>query len=166
MEARLRRLTEEATKYATVGTVATVVSLVVFNALVHGVFTDPGPMHEHPVPAYVLGSVLGMTISYLGSRLWTFGHRQVVGPVAGVPAFVLLNVATMAIPVACLSFSRYVLGLDDPVSDNVAANVVGLGLGAGTRFWVLRQYIFLHPETVARRSETSAPRPASGRETR
>jgi len=163
METRLRRLTEEATKYATVGGVATVVSLVVFNGLVHGFFEGPGPMHEYPVPAYVLGTVVGMTVSYSGSRLWTFDHRQAVGPVGGVPAYVLINLATMLIPIACLSFSRYVLGLHDAWSDNIAANVVGLGLGAVTRFWLIREYIFLHPDTVVRRREESAARAAPRR---
>jgi len=48
----------------------------------------------------------------------------------------------MAIPLACLAFTRYVLGRADPVADNVAANVVGLTLGTFARFWAIRSFIF------------------------
>ena len=42
-----------------------------------------------------------------------------------------INLATMLIPMACLWISRNVLGLDDPLSDNLSANVIGLALGNG-----------------------------------
>ena len=32
----------------------------------------------------------------------------------------MINIVTMLIPMACLWISRNVLGLDDPVSDNLA----------------------------------------------
>ena len=44
------------------------------------------------------------------------------------------NAAAMAIAVACLSVSRYVLDLHSPLTDNVA-NVIGIGFGALFRFW-------------------------------
>ncbi len=49
----------------------------------------------------------------------------------------------MAIPVVCLWMSRHVLGLSSPLSDNLAANVIGLGLGTATRFWVFRRFVFV-----------------------
>jgi hypothetical protein len=44
-----------------------------------------------------------------------------------------------------------VLGLTDPLSDNIAANVVGLGLGTAARFWAFRRFIFLSPRRLEKR---------------
>ena len=33
----------------------------------------------------------------------------------------------------------------DPIADNIAANVVGLGLGTVVRFWAIRRFIFVRP---------------------
>jgi putative flippase GtrA len=45
----------------------------------------------------------------------------------------------------CLGISRYVLGLSGPLADNVAANVIGLGLGTLFRFWSYRRWVFPDP---------------------
>ena len=66
--------------------------------------------------------------------------------------YIVINVASMAIPLACLAFTRDVLGRSDPVADNVAANLVGLGLGMLARFWAIGHFIFLTPAHVERRT--------------
>jgi hypothetical protein len=48
----------------------------------------------------------------------------------------------MLIPMTCLWISRNLLGLDDPLSDNISANVVGLLLANAARFGLFRQYVF------------------------
>jgi len=141
---RWRRVLSEGAKFLAVGGVATVVALVVFNALVHGYLGGPGPMHDQPLVAFVIANTLGMVVSYRGSRSWAFRHREAVGPAGGRLAFFAINVASMVIPLGCLAFTRYVLGRSDPVADNVAANVVGLALGTMARFWAIRRFIFLH----------------------
>lgn len=160
MGRRLRRLTGEAAKFLTVGGVATLVSFVIFNGLVHGYLNGPGPMHEHPLEAFVVANLVGMVVSYRGSRSWAFRNRAAVGPAGGRLAFVAINVATMAIPLLCLTITRYGLGLSDPLSDNIAANVVGLGLGTAARFWAIRQFIF--PQESASRDPST---PLPGRQT-
>ena len=127
MGRRLKRFTAEASKFLTVGGLATVVALVIFNALVHGYFGGPGPLHEQPIVAFVLANTVGMLVSYRGSRSWAFRDREAVGAAGGRLAFFVINTASMVIPLGCLAFTRYVLGLTDPLSDNIAANVVGLG---------------------------------------
>jgi putative flippase GtrA len=42
----------------------------------------------------------------------------------------------------CLWISRSALGLDDPLSDNVSANVIGLALATAARFVLNRQLVF------------------------
>jgi hypothetical protein len=55
----------------------------------------------------------------------------------------------MVIPMTCLWISRNGLGLDDPLSDNVSANVIGLALANAARFVLTRQLVFgIREETV------------------
>jgi putative flippase GtrA len=137
--------------FLTVGGVATVVAFVIFNGLVHGYFGGPGPMHEQPLVAFVIANTIGMVVSYRGSRSWAFRNREAVGVAGGRVAFFVINIASMAIPLACLSFTRYVLGLTDPFADNISANVVGLALGTLARFWAISRFIFLSPARLERR---------------
>jgi putative flippase GtrA len=151
MGRRWQRLAAEASKFLTVGGLATLVAFVLFNALVHGYFGGPGPLNQQPIVAFVLANTVGMVVSYRGSRSWAFRDREAVGPAGGRLAFVVINTASMLIPIGCLAFTRYVLGLTDPLSDNIAANVVGLGLGTAARFWAFRRFIFLSPRRLEKR---------------
>lgn len=156
MGRRMQHLAAEVAKFLTVGGAATLVAFVIFNGLVHGYFGGPGPMHGEPLVAYVIANTAGMLLSYRGSRSWAFRHREAAGPTGGRVMFFVINLVSMVIPLGCLSFSRYVLHLNDPVSDNIAANGVGLVLGTFARFVAIRQLIFRnpvqrpapHPETV------------------
>jgi putative flippase GtrA len=145
MGRRLHRLAGEVAKFLTVGGVATLVAFVIFNGLVHGYFGGPGPMHELPLVAFVIANTVGMVVSYRGSRSWAFRHREAVGPAGGRLAFFVINMVSMVIPLLCLATSRYLLHREDPLSDNIAANVIGLALGTAARFWAISEYIFLHP---------------------
>ena len=148
MGMRWQRLAAEISKFLAVGGVATLVSLVLFNLLVHGFSTAYEPlMGDRPISAFVIASLVGMMVSYRGTRSWAFKHREPVHADGGRTAFLVINVVTMGIPVACLWFSRNVLGLDDPLSDNLSANVVGLGLGTAARFYLYGTWVFRHPDT-------------------
>lgn len=159
MGRRLHRLAAEGSKFLTVGGVATLVAFLIFNALVHGYFGGPGPLNDQPLVAFVIANTVGMVVSYRGSRSWAFRDREAVGPAGGRLAFFGINVLSMLIPLGCLALSRYVLGLEDPFSDNIAANVVGLGLGTLARFWAIRRFIFLSPLRMAKRRAAAQPTP-------
>jgi putative flippase GtrA len=146
----MQRLAAEGVRFLAVGGVATVVALVLFNLLVHGPFgTSGGPMNDWPLTALVVANLVGMVVSYRGSRSWAFRNRQVVGPAGGRLAFFGINTVTMGIPLLCLAASRYLLDLDSALADNVAANVIGLGLGMAARFWAFRRFVFLSPRQVS-----------------
>lgn len=134
-----RRLVGEVLRFLAVGGLATLVSVVGFNALVHGILLHAAPMRHQPIAAYVLVNVLAGLAAYLGIRLWAFSQREVRDPMASVVRFFALGAATMVIPVTCLAVSRYVLGLTGLWADNISANVVGLGLSTAARFWVFRR---------------------------
>lgn len=143
MTSRGRRLAGEIWRYLAVGLAATIVSFFLFNGLVHGFNTaDVAPLNGHPVVGYVLANLVGTAISYRGTRSWAFRHRTSTHFDGGRTAFVAISVATMIIPIACLWISRNALGLDDPFSDNISANVIGLALGNAARFVLTRQLVF------------------------
>ena len=141
--AGVRRLLGEIVRFLAVGGLATAVSLVGFNALVHGTPIGAAPMHDQPIAAYVLVNVLAGVVAYAGLRMWAFGQRDAGDPVEGMMRFFALGAATMVIPVLCLAASRYVLGQTSVWADNISANVVGLGLSNAARFWLFRRYVFL-----------------------
>src|SRR3954462_11097999 len=156
----------EGAKFLTVGGVATLVSFVIFNGLVHGYLGGPGPMHDDPLLAFVLAHTVGMVVSYRGSRSWAFRNRAAVGVAGGRLMFFVINIVSMVIPLGCLSFTRYVLGLSDPLADNISANVVGLGRGPVPRLGALRGFIFPAPAAQQRRARAPRRRcPATGRST-
>lgn len=141
----VRRLLGEIVRFLVVGGLATAVSLLGFNALVHGTLLGAAPMQDQPIAAYVLVNVLAGVVAYAGMRIWAFGQREVGDPVEGMVRFFALGAATMAIPVLCLAASRYVLGQTSVWADNISANVIGLGLSNVARFWLFRRYVFLDP---------------------
>ena len=148
---RWERFLSEGAKFLTVGGLATLVSFLIFNGLVHGYLGGPGPMHDDPLVAFVIANTVGMLVSYRGSRSWAFRNREAVGVAGGRLAFFVINIVSMVVPLGCLAFTRYVLGLADPIADNIAANVVGLSLGTMARFWAIRRFIFLSPARRERR---------------
>ncbi|MFN8193537.1 MAG: GtrA family protein [Nocardioidaceae bacterium] len=158
MGRRGRRLLVEASRFLAVGGLATLVAFVLFNLLVHGYWVFDHPvLNDHPLSAYVIANFVGMVISYRGTRSWAFKHRETSHADGGRTAFVLINIVTMAFPIACLWFSRNVLGHNDPFWDNLSANVVGLGLGTAARFYLFRTWVFRHPELAGSRLDVTSP---------
>jgi putative flippase GtrA len=138
----------EVGRFLTVGGVATTVAFVLFNGLVHGFSTgNDAFLSDQPILAYVLANSVGMVVSYRGARSWAFPDRPPRQADGGRSAYVLINLVTMSLPIACLIVSRDVLSLDDPLSDNISANVIGLVLGLGARFYLFRRFVFRRPVT-------------------
>jgi len=135
----------EVVRFLLVGGLATVVSFVGFNALVHGLALGSAPLHDQPLTAFGLVNVLAGCVAYAGMRAWAFRDREIGDASTGLVRFFGLGALTMAIPVVCLWVSRHVLGQAGPIADNLAANVIGLGLGTATRFWVFRRFVFDQP---------------------
>jgi putative flippase GtrA len=147
---RWHRIFTEAYRFLAVGGLATVVAILIFNLLVHGFHTGwDAPLSENPYLAFVIANVAGMVVSYRGSRTWVFKDRPPRTADGGRLMFVVINLVTMLIPIACLWFSRNALGLDDPFSDNIAANVLGLFLGMVARFYLFRTLVFRRPVHLA-----------------
>lgn len=129
----------ELLRFGTVGGLAYVVNLAVFNLLLHG----PWDVLAHkPVTVNVIAVAISTLVAWLGNRYWTFAARRTARRLRELVEFGLVNVGGLAISSACLAFSRYALGLDSILADNVAANGVGLVLGMIFRYAMYRSVVF------------------------
>lgn len=144
MGSRARRLSGEAARFSAVNVVATVVAVVLFNLLVHGIMGlfRPGPLNAWPLTAWLLANCVGMGISFQGSRRFAFRNRRPSGPGGGFLNYALVNLASFVIPMSCLWITRNVIGWDSAIADNISANVVGAFLGMLFRFWAFRRFVF------------------------
>lgn len=142
------------------GAVATIVSFVLFNLLLHGFWIAEPLLDDRPLTSYVIANTVGMVVSYNGTRHWVFRARRARNGDNGVIGYVVINVVTMSLPLACLWFSRSVLGLSDPVADNVSANVIGLTVGFIARFYLFRQFVFSQPKITKLPTGPSSGAPA------
>ena len=130
-------------KFLSTGGVATLVSIGLFNLLVHA--GDQPVMRSQPLPAFVLAIAVGTAVSYIGNRWWAFAHRSSRGVVRDLPTFVAINVFALVIPTVCLAVSRYGLGAESALADNISANVVGLVLATAFRYVAYRSWVFTGP---------------------
>ena len=134
---RLQGLIHEAAKFGTVGLTALVVDIGLFNFLLYA-----GPLQGKPLTAKAVSVAVATTFAYFGNRFWTFKHRGNTGYAREYLLFFGLNGVAMLIAMGCLWISHYALGLTSPLADNIAANVIGLGLGTLFRFWSYRKFVF------------------------
>ena len=155
----------EVSRFLAVGLVATIVALILFNFLVHGFGAmNQAWLNGQPEIAYVIANGVGMVISFRGMKFWAFRDRASRHADGGVIAFVVINLATMLIPITCLWISRGV-GLDDPISDNISANVIGLVLANAARFFLFREFVFQrvhHDAQPAHLAEEPPPEELAG----
>jgi putative flippase GtrA len=126
-------------KFFSVGALGYVVGVGGFNFLVH---LDSAPLANKPLTASFLSGVASILVAYFGNRHWTWKDRQRTGAKREITLFFIINGITLLFGVACLAISRYVLGLDSALADNISANVIGVGLGTLVRFWSYRTIVF------------------------
>jgi putative flippase GtrA len=134
----------EMVKFGAVGAVAFLVDVATFNLLRYGLLGIEGPLEGKPLTAKTCSVVVATVVAWLGNRYWTFRHRRRASRHREFALFFLMNAIGLGIALACLAISHYVLGLHSALADNVAANVVGLGLGTLFRFWAYRSFVFTH----------------------
>lgn len=129
----------ELVKFGFVGGLAYVVDTGLFNLLLLG----PGQLlGDHPVAAKIVSASVATVVAWVGNRYWTFPRSRRDSRGRELAMFVLVNLGGMAVAVLTLAVSHYVLGLTSPLADNIAANVVGVGLGTVFRYFCYRYVVF------------------------
>ncbi len=137
-------LYREVVKFGAVGAIAFVVDTGVFNLLLHTSLGEPFNLDHKPLTAKTVSVLVATVVAWVGNRYWTFRHRRRASYRREFVLFGVMNAAGLAISLACLAFSRYVLKMDSPLADNISGNVIGLGLGTLFRFWAYRTFVFTH----------------------
>jgi len=134
---RFQRLIHEAAKFGVVGAIAFLVTTVGTNLLHFQVGLGPNT-------ANVIATIVATFVSYAGNRYWTFRHREGSTMAREYMVFFVLNGIGLAIQLACISFTYYLLGLTDKLSYNIAL-IIGIGLGTLFRFWSYRKWVWVAP---------------------
>ncbi len=132
-----------AVKFGVVGLIGMVIDVGLFNLLRLGVFgTDH--FFQGPLGAKILSVSVAIAFNWVGSRYWTFRQHRRRNFVRELLEYVLVSIGGMVVALACLGVSHYILGFDNLVADNIATNVVGLGLGTIFRFTLFRFWVYGH----------------------
>ncbi|WP_461142695.1 GtrA family protein [Spelaeicoccus albus] len=139
-------LVTELAKFGTVGSIAFLVDIGVYNALRFTV------MEAHPIGAKVVSVFVATVFSWIGSRHWTFKHKTTRPPAREFVWFATINAGGLLIAAVCLYVSHYVLGFTSKLDDNISGNVIGLILGTAFRYLM---YKFLLYRMPARRIASS-----------
>jgi putative flippase GtrA len=132
---RFRMLIHELAKFGIVGGIAFLVTEVGTNLLHFQVGLGP-------ITSNVIATIVATCVSYAGNRYWTFRHRVGMDNLAGeYSLFFVLNAIGLAIQLACIGFTYYILSLTDKLSYNVAL-FLGIVLGTLFRFWSYRKWVW------------------------
>jgi putative flippase GtrA len=137
---RARDLGREASGFAAAGALGLAVDIGGYNALVF--LGEDGLLDQQPLVAKTISLVAGTAVAYFGNRFWTYRHRPRGRFAREFTLYMALSGVALGIALACLAFSRYVLGLTGPMADNISANGVGLALGSLFRFLSYRRFVF------------------------
>lgn len=141
---RFGHLVHELGKFGTVGAVAFVVDIVLFNVAISA-------LDMERLTAKTFATVIAATVAFVGNRFWTWRHRERSGLAREYLLYFVLNTVGLAIGLACLAISHYGLGSIWPgvfkslLADNISANFVGAALGTMFRFWSYRRFVFVGP---------------------
>lgn len=138
----MARLFGELTRFGAVGAVAYIVDVALFNLLLLTVIGEWLGTAGHPLTSKTLSVAIATIVSWVGNRYWTYRHQRGRSARHELALFLLANVAGMALALACLGISHYVLGLTSALADNISANIIGLALGTALRWWLYRSYVF------------------------
>ncbi|WP_422115910.1 GtrA family protein [Brachybacterium sp. UNK5269] len=146
---RARRLVDahlaSTLKFLVVGGIVFLLDAAMYNLLV---FWDPthgwgeGLMHGSPLTAKLLTIAVASCLTYLGNRLWTFGDRPRPDTARSIALFVLINLIAAGLQLSCLAFSRYVLGLDSVLADNVSGTLIGQVVSTSFRYVTYGRFVF------------------------
>ncbi|SFR86255.1 Putative flippase GtrA (transmembrane translocase of bactoprenol-linked glucose) [Agromyces sp. CF514] len=130
-------------KFGVVGLIGLVIDVALFNLLRIGVF---GEDHwaQSAIGAKTISTSVAIIFNWLGNRYWTFRSHRRKNYLREFVEYVVVSLGGMAIALGCLWVSHHWLGYTSLVADNIATNVVGLGLGTAFRFVLYRYWVYGH----------------------
>jgi putative flippase GtrA len=155
----LHALIREVGKFGTVGGIAFVIDLTIFNVLLQAGLET--------LAAKTISTVIATTVAFAGNRFWTWRHREHHSMARQYTTFFVLNAVGLGIGLTCLAISHYGLGhfwpiMQSKIADNISGQLIGTALGTLFRFWSYKRFVFRAPGespdvvTVVPEAETRA----------
>jgi putative flippase GtrA len=129
-------LIHEIAKFGVIGAVSFVLTTVLSNVLHFSAGLGP-------LTSFGLGTITAAVLSYFANRHWTWRDRDKTGLRRELPLFLALSVVGIGISELPLGVSKYLMGLDSPLSYNISSTIIGTGLGTIWRFWSFRRWVFI-----------------------
>ena len=124
--------------FLAIGGLGFVVDAVVYNVLVFGTRVLDG----EPLVAKTIAVLAGLVVTYVGNKLLTYRDRRAPVSWRQVARYAVVNVVAIAVQLACLGFSRYVLGLDSVLADNISGTLIGQALATAFRYVTYDRFVF------------------------
>lgn len=138
-------LTRYALKFGVVGLFGYVVDVAIFNALIlFGQSNGNTAFVFTPLGAKTVSTLVAIVFNWIGNRYWVFRAHRRRDVWREFVEFFVVSIGGMIIALGVLWFTHHVLGLRSLLVDNIAANVVGLGLGTIFRFVLYRYWVYGH----------------------
>ncbi len=126
--------------FLVVGAIGFLVDAGTYNALVF--WGGEGVLYHSPLPAKIIAIAVATVVTYFGNKWWTFGHQQTDNPAREYLLYAVFNVIAIGLQLGCLGFSRYVLDLSSPLSDNISGTLVGQIVAVVFRYWAYDKFVF------------------------
>lgn len=123
-----------------VGGAGFVIDAVVYNLLVFG--GGEGPLFLYPLVAKTIAILVGLVATYFGNKVLTYRDRHTPMSVRQVSLYAVANVIAIGLQLGSLAFSRYVLGLDSVVADNIFGTFIGQALATGFRYYAYTRWVY------------------------
>ncbi|MFC4376685.1 GtrA family protein [Nocardia halotolerans] len=147
--------------FLVVGAIGFLVDAGTYNLLVFwdgGFGFAEGVLYHLPLPAKIIAIVVATVVTYFGNKWWTFAHKKTDKPGREYLLYFLFNIVAIGLQLGCLGFSRYVLDLSSPLSDNISGTLIGQALAVVFRYWAYDKFVFtgssVTPEQHARGAVT------------
>jgi putative flippase GtrA len=100
-------------------------------------------LNIEPVTSKIASGICATLLAFYLHRHWTFGDRSYeYVKMKQATLFFVVQAVGILIATMCLWFSHYILGLRNPVADNIAGNVVGLVLATAFRYFFNSRYVY------------------------
>jgi putative flippase GtrA len=132
---RFEHLVHELSKFGTVGAIALVVNMTVFNTMLFLV-------KDKQIIATIASTIIATFVAYLGNRYWTYKDRDKIDVHREMIFFFLINGVAAVIEVMFVFISKYGLHQDSNIAVNVAKYGFGLPLGMLFRLYCYRTFVF------------------------
>ncbi|MCP2291182.1 putative flippase GtrA (transmembrane translocase of bactoprenol-linked glucose) [Nocardia amikacinitolerans] len=126
--------------FLVVGAIGFLVDAGTYNVLVF--WGGEGVLYHAPLPAKIIAIAVATVVTYFGNKWWTFGDKQTDNPAREYLLYAVFNVVAIGLQLGCLGFSRYVLDLSSPLSDNISGTLVGQIVAVVFRYWAYDKFVF------------------------